>query len=453
MFSIAFKNEPWYSMNVKKMDNQITDLIQKEAQRQAETLMMIPSENYAPKEVREAVGSILMNKYSEGYAHERYYQGNKIIDQIETIAIERAKKLFNVPYANVQPLSGSPANTAIYFALLELGDKLMGLKLRPGGHLTHGHPKVTLSGKYFTSVQYDVNEKGIIDMDEVEKLAKKEKPKLIVVGTTAYPHEFDWKRWRKIADSVGSYLLADISHIAGLVASGAHSTPVPYVDIVMFTTHKTLRGPRGAVILVTKQGLAKDSDMAKKIDKAIIPGTQGGPHNNTTAAIAMALKTAGTAKFRKYSQQIVKNAKVLSKELMQHGLTLTTGGTDNHLMVIDLRSVNVIGNIYAEALEAAGIVVNRNSVPHDENPPYYPSGVRLGTPGVTTRGMKEREMKKIAFWYKEVLDEVKQYQWPTNKEERRDQLKSFRKALPKIKRIRQIAKEVKNLCKKYPIPD
>ncbi len=433
-------------------DAKITDLIQKETRRQNDTLMLIPSENYASKEVRETLSSVLTNKYSEGYSGARYYQGNRYVDEIETLAIERAKKLFGVPHVNVQPYSGSPANSAIYFALLQPGDKIMGLMLRPGGHLTHGHPDVTFSGKYFTSVQYDVDENGIIDLDYVAKLAKKEKPQIIVVGTTAYPRVFDWKKWRVIADSVGAYLLADISHIAGLVVGGAHPSPVPFADIVMTTTHKTLRGPRGAMILVTDKGLSKDPDMGKKIDKAVFPGLQGGPHDNTTAGIAVALNEDLSPTFKKYAAQVVANAAVLSTELISRGLTLTTGGTENHLMVIDLRPLNLYGNIVAEALELAGIVTNRNSVPHDENPPFYPSGIRLGTPGVTTRGMKEKEMKQIAAWIVEVIQQVKEYTFSPDKEARKAMLKKFRVEIDKNKRIKVIEKEVKQLCNRFPLP-
>lgn len=437
---------------LRKGDSEIHNLIRAEEKRQKETLMLIPSENYAPRAVREAVGSVLMNKYSEGYARKRYYQGNKIIDKVELLAIERAKKLFGVPHANVQPYSGSPANTAIYFALLRPKDKIMGLKLRPGGHLTHGHPDVTLSGKYFTSAQYDVNKNGFIDMDEMAKQAKREKPQLIVVGTTAYPRIFDWARWREIADSVGAYLLADVSHIIGLIIGGVHPSPIPYADVVMSTTHKTLRGPRGAIILVTETGMKKDPEMGQKIDRAVFPGTAGGPHNNKTAAIAIALALAAKPAFKKYAQKIVDNSQVLARELAGRGFTLTTGGTDNHLMVVDLRPQEVIGNVYAEALEAAGIVVNRNSVPHDPNPPFYPSGIRLGTPGVTTRGMGPRQMRQIAEWMFVVLKEVAIYKWPEEKSERIVQLRQFREDLPKNKKLAAIAKEVKSLCRKFPIP-
>ena len=376
----------------------IPKLISLEKQRQQETLMMIPSENYTYPEVRRAVGSALMHKYSEGYAHRRYYQGNEIIDKIEDLAVENAKKLFNVPYANVQPYSGSPANAAVYFALLQPGDKIMGLKLSGGGHLTHGHPNITFSGKYFKSVQYDVEADGRIEYEKLEKLARTENPKLIVAGTTAYPRILDWKKFAKIADSVNAILMADIAHIAGLVAGEAHPSPVPYVHVVTTTTHKTLRGPRGAMILVTKKGLKLDEKMGEKIDKAVFPGLQGGPHNNTTAAVAIALEKAGAKSFVSYAKAIVSNAKVLADELLKHGFKLATGGTDNHLMVADVRPFGIDGKTFAVALEKAGIIVNFNTIPHDPNPPFKPSGIRLGTPAITARGMKTPEMKKIAEW-------------------------------------------------------
>ena len=376
----------------------IPKLISLEKQRQQETLMMIPSENYTYPEVRRAVGSALMHKYSEGYAHRRYYQGNEIIDKIEDLAVENAKKLFNVPYANVQPYSGSPANAAVYFALLQPGDKIMGLKLSGGGHLTHGHPNITFSGKYFKSVQYDVEADGRINYAKLEHLAKIEKPKLIVAGTTAYPRILDWKKFAEIADGVGAILMADIAHIAGLVAGEAHPSPVPYVHVVTTTTHKTLRGPRGAMILVTKKGLKLDEKMGEKIDKAVFPGLQGGPHNNTTAAVAIALEKAGAKSFVSYAKAIVSNAKILADELLKHGFKLATGGTDNHLMVVDVRPFGIDGKTFAVALEKAGIIVNFNTIPHDPNPPFRPSGIRLGTPAITTRGMKLPQMKMIAEW-------------------------------------------------------
>jgi len=439
-------------MKLAQIDPEIDSLISKEEKRQEEVLEMIPSENYASTEVRAALGSVLTNKYSEGYANKRYYQGNKFVDEIEKLAIERAKKLFGTPHANVQPYSGSPANAAVYFALLNPGDTIMGLKLSAGGHLTHGHPNITFSGKYFRSVQYDVDENGWINHDEVEKLAHLEKPKIIVVGTTAYPRIFDWARWKKIADGVGAYLLADISHIVGLVVGGEHPSPVPYVDLVMTTTHKTLRGPRGAMILVTDEGLKKDPEMGLKIDRAVFPGLQGGPHDNVTAAIAVSLKEAESPEFKTYTKQIVTNAKVLAETLMKEGLSLTTGGTDNHLLVIDLRPQNVIGNVVAEALEVANIVVNRNSVPHDPNPPFYPSGIRLGTPAITTRGMGEIEMVQIGKWIAEVIREVSHYRLPKEKDERPEFFKTYQSELQNNKTLLTIAESVKLLTRKFPVP-
>lgn len=440
------------SNNLSATDPDIAAFIRKEEKRQKEVLEMIPSENYASRAVREALGSVLTNKYSEGYANARYYQGNTFVDEIEKLAIERAKNLFGVPHVNVQPYSGSPANSAVYLGLLQHGDTIMGLKLSAGGHLTHGHPDVTFSGKYLRSVQYDVKPDGNIDLDVVQKLAIKEKPQMIIVGTTAYPRIFDWARWRGIADSVGAFLLADISHIAGLIVGGVHPSPVPYADVVMFTTHKTMRGPRGAVILVTETGMARDPEMGKKIDRAVFPGLQGGPHDNVTAAIAICFSEASTAEFREYSRQVVTNAHVLAETLMEQGFKLATGGTDNHLMVVDLRPQGVIGNIAAEALELAGIVVNRNSVPHDPNPPFYPSGIRLGTPAITTRGMKEKEMEMIGAWIGEVIGEVSHYKLPEEKEKRRVFLQETQLELVKNRKLKAIAAKVKTLCTKFPVP-
>jgi glycine hydroxymethyltransferase len=406
----------------------ISDLIIKERRRQQETLMMIPSENYTYPEVRSAVGSALMHKYSEGYAYRRYYQGNEVIDEIEDLAVANAKKLFGVPYANVQPYSGSPANSAVYFALIKPGDKIMGLKLSGGGHLTHGHPNITFSGKYFQSVQYDVEDDGRIDYKKLENLANIEKPKLIVAGTTAYPRILDWKKFSEIADSVGAILMADIAHIAGLVAGGSHPSPVPYVHVITTTTHKTLRGPRGAMILVTGKGLKMDEKMGEKIDKAIFPGLQGGPHNNTTAGIAITLEKASGKQFSSYAKAIVSNAKVLADELLMHGFQLATGGTDNHLMVVDVRPFGIDGKTFAIALDKAGIVVNFNTIPHDPNPPFRPSGIRLGTPALTARGMGKNEMKKIGKWIFEVA-----------------------KNSADGKKLKSIKLQVKLLCKKFPI--
>lgn len=434
------------------MDAQITALIQKETQRQKDVLEMIPSENYASRDVLKAVGSVLSNKYSEGYPHKRYYQGNRFIDEIEDLAISRSKKLFGVPHVNVQPYSGSPANSAVYFALLHPGDTVMGLKLSGGGHLTHAHPDITFSGKYFRSVQYDVDRNGLIDTDEVARLTLQEKPQIIVVGTTAYPRVYDWKTWRKIADSVGAWFLADISHIAGLVAGGVHPSPAGYADVVMTTTHKTLRGPRGAMLMVTERGLSRDPELPDKIDKAVFPGLQGGPHDNTTAAIAVALNEALQPEFKDYAGQVVANARVLSEALTGKGLTLTTGGTDNHLMVIDLRPQRLVGNVVAEALEVAGIVTNKNSVPHDPNPPFYPSGVRLGTPAITTRGMKEPEMRKIGDWIARVISETSGYHLPETKEGRHGFLTRVRKRIAANKKLTAIGYEVAQLCRMFPVP-
>jgi glycine hydroxymethyltransferase len=384
--------------------DEITHLIAEEERRQKETLMLIPSENYASSEVRQALGSRLTNKYSEGYAGKRYYQGNKIIDQIEDIAINRAKELFGVPHVNVQPYSGSPANAAALMAMAQPGETIMGLKLSGGGHLTHGHPKITFSGKFYNAVQFDVNEEGWIDYDEVERMAIEAKPKVLIVGTTAYPRKLDFAKFGQIADKVGAYLLADISHIAGLIIGGVHESPVPYAHVVMTTTHKTLRGPRGAMLMVTEKGLSRDADLAKKIDRAVFPGLQGGPHDNVTAAIVIALEEALQPKFKEYAAQIVKNAQALAGELANRGIKLTTGGTDNHLMVMDLRGTGLNAKETVQKLEEAGIVTNYNSVPHDTNPPANPSGIRLGTPAVTTRGMKEPEMIQIAQWISEIIE-------------------------------------------------
>ena len=387
--------------------DEISSLIKKEEKRQWETLMLIPSENYASPEVRKAVGSVLMHKYSEGYPGRRYYQGNKFIDEIENLAIERAKKLFKVPHVNVQPYSGSPANFAVLAALLQPNEELMGMSLSAGGHLTHGH-SVSFSGKFFKSVQYGVGEDGLIDYDQLEKLTQKQKPKLIIAGTTAYPRQLDWKRFAKIADSVGAILMADISHIAGLVAGGVHPSPVDYAHVITTTTHKTLRGPRGAIIMVTQKGLEKDADMARKIDRAVFPGLQGGPHDNTTAGIAICLNEALQPSFKKYAKKVVANAKTLADELIKLGFKLATGGTDNHIILIDLRNKAISGKDAAVLLEKAGIVVNYNAVPNDPNPPFNPSGIRLGTPAITTLGMGEKEMEMIAKWINEVVHEPAQ---------------------------------------------
>lgn len=432
--------------------DEVLKLIKKEEKRQKETLMMIPSENYASKAVRTVVGSVLMNKYSEGYPGKRYYQGNKIVDEIENLAIEKAKKLFGVAHVNVQPYSGSPANDAVLFALLEPGDSVVSLKLSSGGHLTHGHPDITFSGRLFKSFQFGTDENGIINYEEVEKLVFEVKPKLMIIGTTSYPLALNWKKISQIADSVGAWFVADISHVIGLIIAKSYPNPVPFAHIVTSTTHKTLRGPRGAMIMVTKKGLKKDPELASKIDRAVFPGLQGGPHNNTTAGIAQALIEADSSSFRRYGAQVVKNAKVLADELKKGGLKLVCDGTESHLLVVDLRPLGLSGNVVAEALEAAGIIVNRNSVPNDSAPPFYPSGIRLGTPALTTRGMKEKEMRKIASWILKVVDYVKDKKMPEDKEKRAKFLKSFRKSLEKDKFLKGIASEVKRFALQYRVP-
>ncbi|KKQ55846.1 MAG: Serine hydroxymethyltransferase [Parcubacteria group bacterium GW2011_GWA2_38_13] len=374
--------------NLKKEDLEITNIIQKEIERQQNGLVMIPSENYASKAVLEAMGTPLSNKYAEGYPHKRYYTGNQFIDEIEDIAIDRAKKLFSAEHANVQPNAGSGANLAVYMATLKPGDTIMGLKLDQGGHLTHGH-KVNVSGILYNFIQYGVSkDTELIDMDEVRELALKEKPKMIVTGATAYPRVFNFEAFKKITDEIGAILFADISHFVGLCISGDHPQPFPYADIVMSTTHKTLRGPRSAFIL------CKES-YAKAIDKAIFPGTQGGPMEHIIAAKAVCFKEAGTKKFIEYGHQIVKNAKALAQALMSEGLRLISGGTDNHLMLIDCVPLKITGRQGSEALANCEIYTNRNTIPYDPGSAFEPSGIRLGTPALTTRGMKEKEMEII----------------------------------------------------------
>lgn len=437
---------------LSQKDPEVYALLQKEDKRQRDTLTLIPSENYTSLEVRATLSSVLTNKYSEGYAKKRYYQGNANADGIEILAIERAKKLFGVAHVNVQPYSGSPANTALYFALLTpLKDKIMGLALSSGGHLTHGSP-VSFSGKYFKTVSFPVTKNGTLDYDAIEKLALKEKPQIIVCGFTAYPQIIDFERFGKIADKVGAYLHADISHIAGLIAGGAHPSPVPYAHTIMTTTHKTLRGPRGAILMVTEKGIQKDPELPAKIDKAVFPGLQGGPHDNQTAAIAVALHEADTAEFKKYAKQIVANSKALAKELLKLGFLLTTGGSENHLLVVDLSNKGVNGALAAYALEQAGIITNKNTVPYDKMPPFYPSGIRIGTPAATTRGMREKDMIVLAHWMNDVIEEIKGNSLPDVKEERSPFFKEFRKKVDENKRIKQIALEVKKAMHNFPMP-
>jgi glycine hydroxymethyltransferase len=372
--------------------------------------------------VLEATGSILTNKYSEGYSGRRYYEGQRYIDQIENVVVDRARALFGAEHANVQPYSGSPANLAVYLALLKPGDTLMGLALPHGGHLTHGWP-VSATGIFWRAVHYQVDrESQRIDYDAVRDLAKKERPRIIVTGATAYPRQFDFKIFGEIAKEVGAYMLADISHIAGLIVAGAHPDAIPYADVVTTTTHKTLRGPRGAMILCR-------NEVAEKIDKAVFPGLQGGPHNHTTAAIGVALKEAATPAFKEYGRQIVRNAKAMAAELLAHGFNLVSGGTDNHLILIDLTNKKVIGKKAAQALDRAGIVCNYNTVPYDPRKPFSPSGLRLGTPAVTSRAMGEGEMRQIARWIDQAVAHI-----------------DDEAALARIKG------EVTEMCRRFPAP-
>jgi len=408
-------------MFVEKTDPQIARLIKKETKRHQETLNLIASENYPSKAVREALSSLFVTKYSEGRPYKRYYAGQEIVDRLETLVEERVRKVFglNKKWAvNVQPYSGSPANYAVLRGLLRPGDKILSLPLSHGGHLTHGAP-VSLSGQDFKLVNYFLDKDDLLDYKEIEKIAKKELPKLIICGFTAYPRKIDFKKFSQISKKVNTYLLADIAHIAGLIIGGVHPSPFPWADVVMTTTHKPLRGPRGAIIICKKE-------LENKIFKKVFPGLQGGPHGHTICAIGVALREAMKPSFRKYAQQIVKNARALAEALEKYDFKLISGGTDNHLVLVDLTNKNISGKEAQDLLEIAGIVLNKNTVPYDPRPPFDPSGIRLGTPALTTRGMKEKEMKKIAFWINEVI--------------------SNPKSVPKIKQ------EVKKLCKKFPIP-
>ncbi len=372
-------------------DPAIAELVEAEARRQSEKIRLIPSENYVSRAVLEATATLLTNKYSEGYPGKRYYEGQQIIDQVESLAIERAKALFDVEHANVQPYSGSPANLAVYLAFLEPGDTVMGMALPMGGHLTHGW-KVSITGKWFRPVQYEVGrDTGRVDLDQVRELAVAERPKLIFCGGTAIPRLIDFEGFAAIAREVDAILCADIAHIAGLVAGGAHPSPAPHADVISTTTHKTLRGPRGAMLMSREQH-------ASALDRAVFPGLQGGPHNHTTAAIAVALQEAATEEFRSYARQIVDNAKALAESLLERGFDLVSGGTDNHLILVDLTGKGIGGKPAAQALDRAGIELNYNTVPYDPRKPFDPSGIRLGTPAVTARGMTAEHMARIAAW-------------------------------------------------------
>jgi glycine hydroxymethyltransferase len=405
-------------------DPKIAELVEAEGRRQFEKIRLIPSENYVSRAVLEATGTVLTNKYSEGYAHKRYYEGQQLIDEVEEVAIARAKELFGVEHANVQPYSGSPANLAVYLAFMTPGDTFMSLELAHGGHLTHGSP-VSATGKWFRPVHYGVDPStGRIDMDVARELAVRERPKVIFCGGTAIPRLIDFEAFASIAQEVGALLVADIAHIAGLIAGGVHPTPVGHAPVISTTTHKTLRGPRGAMLL-------SDEEHAKALDKAVFPGLQGGPHNHTTAAIAVALREAATTEFKTYAGQIVANAAALADALNERGFDLISGGTDNHLILIDLTNKDIAGKPAAKALDKAGIELNFNTVPFDPRKPWSPSGIRIGTPAVTTRGMQPGDMPRIAAWMDEAVEAGK----------KEDDVE-----------LARIAAEVKEFCSAFPIP-
>jgi glycine hydroxymethyltransferase len=407
---------------LQKSDTAVWEILEAEKKRQAEGLELIPSENYASEAVLEASGSIFTNKYSEGYPGKRYYGGQENTDKVENLAIERAKELFGAEHVNVQPYSGSPANTAIYFALLQFGDTVMGLKLDHGGHITHGLP-IAFSGRAYNFVQYEVEkETGMLNYEKIEAIAMEKKPKMIVAGYTAYPRNIEWKKFRDICDKCGAIAMADISHTAGMIAGKTLENPVPYFDVVMTTTHKTLRGPRGAIIMC-KEKYAKD------IDRAVFPGLQGGPHEHIIAAKAVAFGEALKPEFQDYAKQIITNAKHLAEKLTELGFTLVSGGTDTHLILVDLTNKGVPGKQAQAALDRVGITLNKNTVPFDTRSPFDPSGIRLGTPAVTTRGMKEKEMELIAGWINEVITNI-----------------SDENMYAKVK------KEIEKMCLKFPVP-
>ena len=417
-------------MSLRDADPEVADILTAENRRQHVKIRLIASENYVSTDVLEATGSVLTNKYSEGYTGQRYYEGQQQIDKIETLAIERAKFLFGAEHVNVQPYSGSPANQAVYVALAKPGDRVMGMSLAGGGHLTHG-ANVSISGLHYDAVQYGVDpDSGFLDYDAIEKLADEVRPKLLWCGTTAYPRVLDFERFAAISRKVGAVVVADMAHISGLVAAGVHPNPVPHVDVVTSTTHKTLRGPRGGMILCRQQ-------YADAIDKAVFPGLQGGPHNHTTAALAVALKEAATDEFKVYAQAIVNNARVLGEELEAYGFKLASGGTDNHLLLVDATTRGVVGHNMAKSLDAAGIVCNYNLVPGDTRPAMRPSGIRMGTAAVTSRGFGAEEMKQLAAWIDRVAT--------TRADENSDKA-------TRVQANREIAAEVRALCDRFPAP-
>ncbi len=433
-------------------DPELYAMMQHERERQRDGVELIPSENYVSAAVLEAMGSILTNKYSEGYPGRRYYGGNEHVDEIERLAQARAKALFGVPHANVQPYSGSPANLAVYMATCQPGDVIMGQNLPDGGHLTHGW-KVSATGIFYKSVAYHVRPDGYIDFDDVWRLAREHKPRLIWCGATAYVREFPFAKFAEVADAAGAFFAADIAHIAGLVVGGAHASPTPHAHIITTTTHKTLRGPRGAMIMVTERGLKKDPELSEKIDRAIFPGLQGGPHDHTTAAIAVALNEAARPEFKTYAAQIVANAKALGAALIERGLTLVTGGTDNHMLLMDLTPDGVGRGVFMqEALDAVGITVNKNTIPGEPSSAFYPSGIRLGTPAATTRGMREAEMVQLAGWMAQVREEAREFRLPEDRDARNRAIREFRAALAANARLKAIREDVRVLCRRFPVP-
>ncbi|MCX5636050.1 MAG: serine hydroxymethyltransferase [Planctomycetota bacterium] len=408
---------------LERYDPLIYELIRQEEARQSGSIRLIPSENYISKAVMQASGSCLTNKYAEGYPGRRYYEGQQVTDLIEKTAQDRARKIFKADYANVQPYSGSVANLAAYLALAKPGDTIMGLALPHGGHLTHGW-NVSVSGKIFKSVQYGVNpDTGRFDYDQIRELARKNKPRIIISGATAYPRQIEFDIFGDISKEVGAYHVSDIAHISGLVVAGIHKSPVPYADIVSTTTHKTLRGPRGGMLLCR-------AEHSEKVDKSVFPGLQGGPHMHTMTAVAVALAEADTPEFVEYAKQIVKNAKALSEKLLEYGFNLVSGGTDNHLMLIDLRNKGIPGKKLAKALDRARIETNYNSIPNDPAPPFNPSGLRIGTPAITTRGMKEEQARGIAYFINKIVENIDNETV-----------------------IEEVGKDVLLLCSQFPVPE
>jgi len=408
--------------NLKNQDKEVMDVVKREMQRQTEEMELIASENYASKAVLEAMATVLTNKYSEGFPGHRYYGGNQIIDEVENLAIERARKLFFAEHVNVQPLSGSPANAAVYMAFLKPGDKVLGLRLDHGGHLSHGHP-MNFSGMLYNFTQYEVDTAtGKIDMEKVREIALRDKPKMIVAGYSAYAREIEWQKFKDIADEVGAFTFADIAHTAGLIAAGEMDNPAPIFDVVSTTTHKTLRGPRGAMIMCKEQ-------FAKQVDRAVFPGMQGGPHDHITAAKAVAFSEALKPEFKQYAKQVIANAKLMAEEFMELGYRVISGGTDNHLMVVDMTAKGLSGRDVEVILDSCGISVSRSTIPNDPNSPMNPSGVRFGTPAITTRGLKQEEVKKIVGWVNAAIEQKDEAEMLDN-----------------------IKAQVKEMCLKFPIP-